>query len=69
MMPNRLSPESCVCGEVFDDDVEAAPEGEIDAVDVRTGLASSVVDAIAEEGLGDAEVESEVSVESVDGMV
>lgn len=69
MIPSRLSPESCVCGEVFDDDVEATLEGAIDAVDVRTGLASSVVDAIADEGLEEAEVESEVSVESVDGMV
>lgn len=43
--------------------------GVLDAVDVRTGLAFSVVDAIADEELGGAEVESDTSVDSVDGIV
>ena len=38
----------------------------VDAVEVRIGLAFSVVDAIAEEGLVEDEVESDVS---DDGMV
>jgi hypothetical protein len=65
MIPNRLSPEPCDC-EDWLDDAEVALERVVDAVDVRTGLAFSVVDAIAEEGLVESEVESDVS---VDGMV
>jgi hypothetical protein len=46
--------------------VEVALGSVVDAVDVRIGLAFSVVDAIAEEGLMESEVETDVS---VDGMV
>lgn len=69
MMPSRLSPDLCVCEDVFDSDVEAALGGATDAVDVKTGLAFSVEDAIADEGLEEAEVELGVSVEPVDGIV
>jgi len=67
MMPNRLSPELLfVCEDCFDDDAEVALDSVVDAVDVRIGLAFSVVDAIADEGLVEDEVGSD---DSDDGMV